>query len=207
MRVYDIAGSPDRAVPIRLVSDFDQLRERWVKTPLDWVTAAHLSPTGDRVVLTARGQLFVVARRAGADWSKPRATARCATATARFMPDGKSLLALSDESGEVEFWRAPANGLGAVDAAHRPTAKVLRWDGLPSPDGKSIAHYDKDQQLWVLRPRDEEADQAGHPATAATSTTWLVARQPVARLHGARRQHADAHLPVRASPTGTHRAA
>ena len=60
IRLYDIAGNTDRVVPIRLVSDFDHVRERWVTTPLDWVTAAHLSPTGDRVVLTARGQLFVV---------------------------------------------------------------------------------------------------------------------------------------------------
>ncbi len=60
IRLYDIAANTDRVVPIRLVSDFDHVRERWVTTPLDWVTAAHLSPTGDRVVLTARGQLFVV---------------------------------------------------------------------------------------------------------------------------------------------------
>ena len=28
--------------------------------------------------------------------------------------------------------------------------KVLRWDGIPSSDGKRIAHFDKDQQLWLL---------------------------------------------------------
>ena len=65
------------------------------------------------------------------------------------MPDGKSLLGLSDESGEVEFWRVPANGLGPSTQVTTDGA-VLRWDGLPSPDGKSIAHYDKDQQLWVF---------------------------------------------------------
>ena len=148
IRVFDIAQGQDRAVPIRLVSDFDQLRERWVRTPMEWVTQVHLSPTGDRIVLTARGQLFVA----------PALQGRIAEATrdkkvryreGRFFPDGKSLLALSDESGEVEFWRVPANGVGANDQL-TTDGKVLRWDGIASPDGKRVAHFDKDQQLWVF---------------------------------------------------------
>ena len=148
LRVYDIAANADRAVPIRLVSDFDHMRERWVTAPRDWITSSHISPTGDRVVLTARGQLFVV----------PVDGARIVEATrdkkvryrnGRFMPDGTSLLALSDESGEVEFWRVPANGLGATSQLTND-ATVLRWDGQPSPDGKFIAHHDKDQQIWIF---------------------------------------------------------
>ena len=27
---------------------------------------------------------------------------------------------------------------------------VLRWDGIPSPDGKWIANQDKDNQLWLF---------------------------------------------------------
>lgn len=148
IRMYDIEGNQDRAVPIKLVSDFDQLRERWVRTPMEWVTQVHLSPTGDRIVLTARGQLFVA----------PAQQGRIAEATrdkkvryreGRFFPDGKSLLVLSDESGEVEFWRVPANGVGA-NAPLTTDGKVLRWDGIAAPDGAHVAHFDKDQQLWVL---------------------------------------------------------
>ena len=60
---------------------------------------------------------------------------------ARFMPDGQSLLALSDESGEVEFWRSPptASAGPAADHHRRRGASLGR---LPSPDGKSIAHHD-----------------------------------------------------------------
>lgn len=148
IRVFDIAAGTDKAVPIRLVSDFDQLRERWVTTPLDWVTSAHLSPTGDRVVMTARGQLFVVPAQQGRLVEATR-NVKARYRNGRFMPDGQSLLSLADESGEVEFWRVPANGLGpATQLTNDGT--VLRWDGLPSADGKRIAHYDKDQQLWVF---------------------------------------------------------
>ena len=65
------------------------------------------------------------------------------------MGDGKSLLILSTESGEVELWKAPANGVGPGEQITK-NGKVLRWEAIPSPDGKWIAHQDKDNQLWVL---------------------------------------------------------
>jgi tricorn protease len=148
LRVYDIAANADRAVPIRLVSDFDHMRERWVTNPREWITASHLSPNGDRVVLTARGQLFVVPVDGGRIVEATR-DKKVRYRNGRFMTDGSSLLALSDESGEVEFWRVPANGIGATTQL-TSDATVLRWEGLPSPDGKFVAHHDKDQQIWVL---------------------------------------------------------
>jgi tricorn protease len=148
LRVFDITRNTDAAIPIRLVSDFDQLRERWIRNPVEWVTAAHLSPDGDRLILTARGQLFAVPAQQGRI-VEATTNKRVRYREGRFFPDGKSLLALSDDSGEVEFWRIPANGIGGAMQL-TSDARVLRWDGVPSPDGKSIAHFDKDQQLWVL---------------------------------------------------------
>jgi tricorn protease len=148
IRLFDIASGQDRAVPIRLISDFDHLRERWIKTPMEWVASAHLSPTGDRVVLNARGQLFVAPAQQGRVVEATR-DKKVRYRVGRFFPDGKNLLTLGDASGEVEFWQVPANGVG--DAAQMTTdGKVLRWDGIPSPDGSKIAHYDKDQQLWIF---------------------------------------------------------
>ncbi len=148
IRVFDIAAGSDRAVPITLVSDFDQLRERWVKNAVDWITSAHLSPAGDRVAITARGQVFVAPARQGRlVESTHNKLAR--HRNARFMPDGKSILTLSDESDEVEFWQVPANGVGSPTQLSRD-GSVLRWDGLPSPDGNLIAHHDKNQQLWIF---------------------------------------------------------
>ena len=68
---------------------------------------------------------------------------------ARFFPDGKCLLALSDESGELEFERLPANGVGEVEGLTHD-GMVFRFDGVPSPDGNWIAYQDKDQQLWLF---------------------------------------------------------
>ena len=147
IRLFDIASGEDRAVPIRLVSDFDQLREKWIKAPLEWVTSAHVSPTGDRVVLTARGQVFVVPAQQGRIVEATR-DKKIRYREGRFFPDGKSLLTLSDQSGEVEFWKVPANGVGD-NTQLTADGKVLRWDGIASSDGTRIAHFDKNQQLWV----------------------------------------------------------
>jgi tricorn protease len=146
--VYDIAKNSDTKLTITLDSDFDQTRENWVKKPMDFLSAAHISPDGDRVALTARGQVFVV----------PKTQGRLAEVTrqdgvryrdARFLPDGKSLLALSDQSGEVEFWTLPPNGIGKP-AQLTTDSTVLRWQGIPSPDGKWVVHHDKNQKLWLL---------------------------------------------------------
>jgi tricorn protease len=148
IRIYDIGAGTDALVPIRLVSDFDQMRERWVRAPLPWIGTAHLSPTGDRVVLTVRGQLIVAPAGQGRIVEVTR-NKRVRYREGRFMPDGRDVLALSDQSGEYEFWRTPANGSGA-GVQLTTDATVLRWDGIPSPDGRYIAHFDKNQQLWIM---------------------------------------------------------
>ncbi len=100
------------------------------------------------MAITARGEVFVVPALQGRTVEATR-NKLVRHRNARFMPDGKTVLTLSDESGEVEFWQVPANGVGAGTQLSRD-ATVLRWDGLPSPDGNLIAHHDKNQQLWIF---------------------------------------------------------
>ncbi len=147
LRLYDIAAAKDALLDITLASDLDQMRERWVQKPLDYLTTAHISPDGDRVVLTARGQVFVApAQQARFVEATRKKTVRYRSA--RFMPDGKSLLAFSDESGELEFCRIPANGVGEIVPLTND-GKVFRFEGVPSPDGKRVAYTDKNYQLWI----------------------------------------------------------
>jgi tricorn protease len=147
LRLLDLASGTDAALDIRLSSDFDQERETWVKKPMDYLTSIALSPKGDRVALTARGQVFVAPAKQGRLMEVTR-TAGVRYRRATFLPDGKGLVALSDESGEVELWKLPANGVGAAEQLTRD-GQVLRWEAVPSPDGKWIAHHDKDRRLWL----------------------------------------------------------
>jgi len=146
--LYDIADNTDRKLDITIDSDLDQLREHWVKKPSDYLTASHIAFDGEAVALTARGRVFTVPRKQGRLVEVARSS-DVRYRAARFMPDGKTLLALSDRSGEVEFWRLPANGVGEPEQL-TDDADMIRWDGIPSPDGAWVAHFDKRQRLFLL---------------------------------------------------------
>lgn len=145
--LLDLKTGEDAMINITLVSDFDQLRDHWVKKPLDYLTAAHVAPDGSGAVFTARGEVFTLPVESGRI-VKVAGNPGVRYREARYMPDGKSIIALSTESGETEFWKYPANGVGSPEQWTNDS-KVLRWEGLPSPDGKWLAHRDKDQQLWL----------------------------------------------------------
>jgi tricorn protease len=145
--LFDLAEGKGAKVEIKLESDLDQTREQWIKRPTDYMTAAHLSPDGDRVVLTARGQVFVVPVKKGRFVEASRKQG-VRYRDARFLPDGKSLLTLGDQSGEVELWKLPARGVGRSEQLTRD-GEVLRWQGVPSPNGRWIAHFDKNQRLFL----------------------------------------------------------
>jgi tricorn protease len=147
LRLFDIASGSDRQLDITLDTDLDQTRENWVEKPMDYVTTAHISDDGDRVALTARGRVFSVPVKEGrlidatpADGVRHR--------DARFLPDGDTILSLSDASGEVELWTMPARGVGEAKQLTED-GTILRWATAPSPDGKWIAHYDKGQKLHL----------------------------------------------------------
>jgi len=145
----------EAVIPITLVSDFDQLREHWVPKPMTYLTDVHLAPDGGRVVFTARGEIFTLPAKTGRIIRVAGGDSSVRYRAARFMPDGKSIVALSTKTGETEFWNFPANGEGAPEE-WTSDAKVLRWEGIPSPDGRWLAHHDKDQQLWIYDTKTKE---------------------------------------------------
>ena len=163
IRLYDIASGEDRVVPITLESDFDQERQHVVSRPLEYLTSAHLSSDGGKVALTARGRVFVAPARTGRFVEverKPGVRYR----EAHFLSD-KELVALSDQSGEVELWTLPANGVGDAEQLTKD-AEVLRLDAAPSPDGKLIAHHDKNLRLFLYdvdKKENKKIDETKSP--------------------------------------------
>jgi tricorn protease len=146
--LLDLQSGADAAIPITLVSDFDQMRDHWVKKPMDYLSGSHIAPDGSATVFTARGEIFTMPAKPGRI-VKVAGNSGTRYREARYLPDGKSIIALSTESGETEFWKFPANGIGKPEQWTKD-ATVLRWEGVPSPDGKWLAHRDKDQQLWIF---------------------------------------------------------
>ncbi|MEO5510821.1 MAG: S41 family peptidase [Longimicrobiales bacterium] len=171
------AGGPDarmvpRKVRITLATDLEQMREQWITTPMQYFGGAHLSPNGDRVLITSLGHV----------WVAPVGQGRLALATpqpkdrfirfrgARFQSDGKSMIALSDESGEVELWKTSTNGIGERTQLTNDGA-IVRWDAIPSPDGKRIAHHDRNNKLWIYEVTSKSSKVV---ATSMTQSNWIT---------------------------------
>jgi tricorn protease len=177
--LLDLRTGQDAIVPITLVSDFDQLRDHWVKKPLEYLSGVHIAPDGSAAVFTARGEVFTLPAKTGRI-VKVVGNSAVRYREARYMPDGKSIIALSTESGETEFWKYPANGVGQAERWTND-AKVLRWDGVPSPDGHWLAHRDKDQQLWLLDTRTKQQKRIAQSMTSdfddltwSSDSQWLA---------------------------------
>jgi tricorn protease len=147
--LLDLNTNQDAVIPVTLVSDFDQLRDHWVKKPLDYLSMAHIAPDGSAAVFTARGEVFTLPAAASGRIVRVAGNSSVRFRDARYMPDGKTILAISTATGETEFWKYPANGEGKPEQlTHKAT--VLRWDGVPSPDSHWLAHRNKNQELWIF---------------------------------------------------------
>ncbi|MCG9697246.1 S41 family peptidase [Shewanella sp. Isolate11] len=148
IKLYDIAANQTQTLNIQLTSDFSERREHWVNQPMDYASDTHLSPSGDKVVITARSHVAI----AGIDGSRLvelALTGEHRVRNAQMSPDGQWVYAISDASGEQEIWRYAADG--SQDAKQLTKEGGSMRMGLHlSPDGRYIAHDDYDGNLWLL---------------------------------------------------------
>ncbi len=145
--LLDLASGDYAKVPIQLSSDLDQLREKWVDDPQNYITSVELHPEGEQVVITARGRVFVVPVGDGRRVQLSRQEG-VRYRDAVFSADGEDIIVLSDESGEFEFVQLPATGIGAQQAL-TDNGTILRYQGLPSPDGKWLAYDDLNRHMYL----------------------------------------------------------
>ncbi|WLT30800.1 S41 family peptidase [Geothrix sp. PMB-07] len=188
LRVFDLATGKDRVVDVSLTSDFDQRRERLIKKPLEFLENTAFALSGERVVLTARGQVAVAGlnglRRV--DVALP-AGSRAREATLSF--DGKTVFAFSDATGEQQLWRFPADGAPGGKAL--TSEKGLTRVGLfPAPDGSSLAHTDREGHLWLLNPASGENKLIDtNPYGGAQDVVWAQDGKTLAILRSNSTHH------------------
>ncbi|MFG6465358.1 S41 family peptidase [Roseateles sp. BYS87W] len=183
---------------ITLGGDFDQQRERWIKRPQDFLTDTALAPNGERVLIAARGHLATQGVQAlrRAELPQP-ADGRCKNG--EFSHDGKQVFALCDFSGETEIWRFAANGTGQPERLTRG-ATTQRRDLLPSPDGRWLAHTDKEGHLWLTDLKTQATREIAHgalgePRLQAWSPDGQTLAWTLALRHANRAQLQLHHLP------------
>ena len=155
-------AEPSQGLNIRLGGDFDHQRGRWVKKPQDYLTDTAVSPNGERVLLTSRGRMATqgIGALRRAEIVQPT-DGRCRNGV--FGADGSKVFAVCDFSGEREVWRFPSNGLSGGEQITFG-ATTVRTQVQPSPDGRYLAHTNKEGQLFLTDLKASGA-QVGAAAT------------------------------------------
>jgi len=189
LHLFTIAAGTDVEIPVSLPSDFDQTRDHWVDKPFDYLTNFSISPDGDRLALTARGAVFVAPVKPGARFVEIPHQPGIRYREASFLPDGKSLIAQTDQTGEIEMVKLPANGIGEPELLTQD-GTIFRFAPIPSPDGKSITWQDKNLDLWV---RDLETKQSVKVSTSPShgfqdlvwspDSKWLAFVEPATNTY------------------------
>jgi tricorn protease len=107
-----------------------------------------LSPNGERALFNARGDIFTAPIETGPTRNLTNRSRSHDKAPA-WSPDGRSIVFLSDRTGEEELWLIAQDGRGEPEQLTHGGA-AMRYNPTWSPDGSRIAFSDKDGKLWVL---------------------------------------------------------
>jgi len=145
--LLDYETQKTREVNIEVVTDQATLKARDANVS-GLIQDGALSPTGKRVLLGARGEIF----NAPAEQGVVRHLTRSSGVAERFpawSPDGKLLAYFSDRTGEYELTVRAADGTG-VETNLTNLGPGFRYSPLWSPDSKKLAFIDQAMRIQVF---------------------------------------------------------
>ena len=156
--LLDLATNKSRKVDVVIPGDMPTLRDQITDFSKN-LLAADLSPSGKRVVVSARGELWSLPATEGVT-QRLTSTAGVAERDPLLSPDGKHLAYLSDESGEYELY------LRKADATAEPIlltngGSAFRYLRSWSPDSKHILFADKTGAVFIHSLAGDNHDQPG----------------------------------------------
>ena len=134
-------------IPVFIHNDFNDSRSDLISVS-GRLSSVSPSPKAERLVLSARGDIFNVPTEAGITRNLTQSSG-VHERNAEWSPDGQSIAFLSDESGEFEIYLIDQANPGKKTQITTKSDTYLfsfKW----SPDSRMIAYHDKKFRLWII---------------------------------------------------------
>lgn len=146
LSAYDIATKSVRSVQPRIIGDKLTTRPQLRKLA-NWLQGGSLSPSGNRLMLNARGRVFSVPAKNG-DTRLMLEVPGTRQKDVQWSPDGQTISYLSDESGEYQIYTMPQRGGKATQLTKNLDFKIdsYQW----APDGKKLSITSMGKSLYYL---------------------------------------------------------
>ncbi|MEN3327224.1 MAG: tricorn protease [Acidobacteriota bacterium] len=154
----DPKSGKEKIVNIVAAGDFPWMMANWEDVS-NRLSSMAVSPTGKRVVVEARGEIFTIPADKG-DVRNLTNSSSSAERDPAWSPDGKFVSYFSDKSGEYKLVIEAQDGLTPPReiALAKPTHYYTpSW----SPDSKKILFTDTNLKVWVLDVATEQAKIVG----------------------------------------------
>ncbi|HKO12007.1 MAG TPA: PDZ domain-containing protein [Acidobacteriaceae bacterium] len=149
LHLFDLASQKEHTVPITVHGDLPALVPRLENIPAHDTVNAAVSPTGARVVVEARGDIFTLPAEKG-DTRNLTKTPGAAERDPAWSPDGKSIAYFSDASGEYQLYIRDQDGLHPPKVIDLGPDPSFYYSPTWSPDSKYIVYRDKHLHLWYV---------------------------------------------------------
>jgi tricorn protease len=147
-----------RVVSITATGDFSWMMPRW-EDVTSRMTNLGISPTGKRVLVEARGEIFTIPAEKG-DTRNLTASSGSAERDPAWSPDGKFISYFSDKSGENALVIEEQDGLKPPRVIALPGATHYYTPSW-SPDSKKLLYHDTNLNVWVLDIETGKAKTVG----------------------------------------------
>jgi len=153
LQVFNVKSRKSSAISINVPDEGIARRPSRVSAA-NLIESASLSPKGERVLVSARGDIFSAPIEKGPTRNLTHSSG-AHDKWPSWSPDGSQVAFVSDMSGEEELYLQPQDGSKAPEQITRG-GTAMRYAPEWAPDGKRIAFSDKDGKLYILTLADRK---------------------------------------------------